>query len=37
MKEPSFPACERRTLVIEDEIIPLLPDEPGPKQKELEF
>jgi hypothetical protein len=35
LKEPSFPACKRRLLVVEDEIIPLLSDEPGPKHKEF--
>jgi hypothetical protein len=35
LKEPSFPACKRRSLVVEDEAIPLLPDEPGPKHNKF--
>jgi hypothetical protein len=35
MKEPSFPVYEGQTFVIEDEIIPLLPDLPGPQDKEF--
>jgi hypothetical protein len=35
LKKPSFPTCQRRTLVIEDEIIPLFSDEACPNQKEL--
>jgi hypothetical protein len=35
LKEPSFPACKRRLLVVEDEIISLLLDESDPKHKEF--
>jgi hypothetical protein len=35
LKEPSFPASERRSLVVEDGAIPLLPDEPGSKHKKI--